>query len=428
MKAMMVLVSWLLFVALSVLAVEVYRGEAKVRAIDADRVVLNHISYGLFNIDEWKGIVADVVTKKIEGFEVTPSNRAEVHRKAEEVLHAVINEIEYLMRERNRNTLSGVFKQFFTDLLFSFDDLRADVPRFATIIVNRLDEPETKAALKEWIIAKINTFADETVGEMDYTAMNEVFDRNGCSDRESCAAALAAYRHDARASNRTTTTLLSVCILALLVLMVVTNDRGSFMAFCSAALTLLAAGVALPMIDIEATITHFSFTLLGEPVGFDDQVIFYQSKSIIEVVGLLLQNGDAALVVVSVLILSFSVLLPLVKLLLSFYAAATQRLPRGRVATFFMFRSAKWSMADVMVVALFMAYIGFSGVINNQLTQIERGDASLEVFTTNNSTLRLGFYLFTAYAISGLLLSERLLRLLGKPGDGLTKAAAAEGR
>ena len=67
-------------------------------------------------------------------------------------------------------------------------------------------------------------------------------------------------------------------------------------------------------------------------------------------------------------------------------------------------------MADVMVVALFMAYIGFSGVINSQLTQLERASGTLEVFTTNNSTLQLGFYLFTAYSIVGLILSSNINR------------------
>lgn len=67
-------------------------------------------------------------------------------------------------------------------------------------------------------------------------------------------------------------------------------------------------------------------------------------------------------------------------------------------------------MADVMVVALFMAYIGFSGVINSQLTQLERASGTLEVFTTNNSTLQLGFYLFTAYSVVGLLLASNLAK------------------
>ena len=36
---------------------------------------------------------------------------------------------------------------------------------------------------------------------------------------------------------------------------------------------------------------------------------------------------------------------------------------------FFVLKSGKWSMADVMVVAIFMAYIGFNGIITSQFGQ-----------------------------------------------------------
>lgn len=417
MKKLLTPLSFLVLIALMALTANVHRHESKQRELEADRVVLAHISYGLFNIDEWKAIVAEIVTRKIDEFEVTDDNREEVRQKAEEILHAIVDEIELLMRERNKKSLSGIFKQFMTDLLFSFDELRQDIPAYAEVIVERLDDPETKKAMKAWIINKITEFADATVGEMDYTAMNIVLDRYGCSDKWACLELLTAYRQDVRADSRLSVMGLSACVLVLLVLIFIGRSRGAYIAFCLSAAVLLFAGITLPMIDIEATITHFAFTLLGEPVTFDNQVIFYQSKSILEVIQVLLINGDAALIVVSFLIFAFSVLLPLAKLALSLVAAIRRKAPQGKVSTFLVYQSGKWSMADVMVVALFMAYIGFSGVINNQLTQIERGEASLEVFTTNNSTLRLGFYLFTAYALSGLLLSARLPRILAGEGE-----------
>jgi hypothetical protein len=125
-----------------------------------------------------------------------------------------------------------------------------------------------------------------------------------------------------------------------------------------------------------------------------------------------MQRGDIALGVVAFLIFSFSILIPILKLVFSFVALARKRTPKSKVAKFIVFKSGKWSMADVMVVALFMAYIGFSGVINSQLTQLERASGTLEVFTTNNSTLQLGFYLFTAYSVVGLLLASNLAKAI----------------
>lgn len=402
-----------LLVVLVIFTVHVHRLERVQRTLNADRVVLSHISYGLFSIDAWKDIAATVITKKVDEFEVTPANRKDLLRKTEEILEVLINEVEQLMRERNSKSLGGVFKQFFADLLISFDDIRAGIPAYAEAIVDRLDTPETKTALKQWLVERIQTFADETVGSMDYTALNTVLLRYGCDDRVSCLRLISAYRQDARQQSRTAVYIFSVLVIAALAWMLWgTRDRMVYSALTLVALVLLVAGVSLPMIDIEATIAEFSFMLMGEPVAFHDQVLFYQSKSIAEVVHLLLINGDLPLIVVSFLVFSFSILLPALKLSLTLVAVLSNRLPHSHVLQAVLFRSAKWSMADVLVVALFMAFIGFNGIINNQLTQIERGSATLEVFTTNQSTLRLGFYMFTAYALAGLLLSERLKQVI----------------
>src|SRR5690606_2974713 len=56
---------------------------------------------------------------------------------------------------------------------------------------------------------------------------------------------------------------------------------------------LLALGLLLPMIEIDARIQEISFTLLDEPVSFTDQVLYYKSKSILEVVHLMLTQGKA---------------------------------------------------------------------------------------------------------------------------------------
>ena len=39
------------------------------------------------------------------------------------------------------------------------------------------------------------------------------------------------------------------------------------------------------------------------------------------------------------------------------------------VIRFFVLKLGKWSMADVMVVAIFMAYVGFNGMIASQLAK-----------------------------------------------------------
>ena len=65
-------------------------------------------------------------------------------------------------------------------------------------------------------------------------------------------------------------------------------------------------------------------------------------------------------------------------------------------------------MADVMVVAIFMAYIGFAGIITEQLKQLETITQNVDILTTNKSALQAGFFAFTAFSVLSLLTSHKL--------------------
>jgi uncharacterized paraquat-inducible protein A len=80
------------------------------------------------------------------------------------------------------------------------------------------------------------------------------------------------------------------------------------------------------------------------------------------------------------------------------------------VVKFFVLKSGKWSMADVMVVAIFMAYIGFNGIITSQLGHLRSADQEMVILTTNATALQPGFYLFLTYTLLALFLAEFLTR------------------
>ncbi|MEI9920398.1 MAG: hypothetical protein WDO14_16625 [Bacteroidota bacterium] len=71
-------------------------------------------------------------------------------------------------------------------------------------------------------------------------------------------------------------------------------------------------------------------------------------------------------------------------------------------------------MADVMVVAIFMAYIGFGGIISDQLRQLEGISNRIDILTTNQSGLQLGFYLFTSFTVFSLVVSQKIQASLKK--------------
>ena len=77
----------------------------------------------------------------------------------------------------------------------------------------------------------------------------------------------------------------------------------------------------------------------------------------------------------------------------------------SRFVEFFTFKSGKWSMADVFVVAMFMAFIGFNGIIGTQLEYLKDVNKYVEVLTTNGTNLKSGFYLFVLFCLASLFLS-----------------------
>jgi hypothetical protein len=379
----------------------------------ADEMELSSITYGLFNPDEWKNVLTGIITKKINDFQITESNREQLKKQVVGMLTHVVNEMEQVVNEKNKKGgLGGLMRGILMDVLVDVDDIRSGIPRYADQILDYLNDPVSRDELKGFVLARVDSMAAATVGTVDYSRLNHVLERNGLADRETGIIYLRELRALADAELWWHGHLLCGVLLLYLVLLFFPAGAGSVELWTGIATAagLLVTALSLPMIDIEATIASFSFSLIGEPVEFHDQVLFYESKSILQVVSLLLKEDDAGLVLVAVLIFSFSVLIPFLKLVTSFVAIVRKRVPHKGIMRFLVLHSGKWSMADVMVVALFMAYLGFNGVVNSQLGELKVSTTLARIMTTNNSSLEIGFHLFTAYCIMGLLISVLITR------------------
>jgi hypothetical protein len=81
---------------------------------------------------------------------------------------------------------------------------------------------------------------------------------------------------------------------------------------------------------------------------------------------------------------------------------------------FLALKSGKWSTADVLVIAMFMAFIGFRGLVASQLADLSRTSSNVEVLTTSGTLLQAGFYLFLAFTIASMLVSGVLDQRLGE--------------
>jgi uncharacterized paraquat-inducible protein A len=114
-------------------------------------------------------------------------------------------------------------------------------------------------------------------------------------------------------------------------------------------------------------------------------------------------------VLVGILVSVFSITFPVLKLFASLvYFYDFRGKGNHAVVKFFALKSGKWSMADVWVVAIFMACIGFDGIITSQLSQLGQVSSHVDVLTTGGSQLLAGFYLFLSFCIASLVFSTAL--------------------
>jgi hypothetical protein len=163
------------------------------------------------------------------------------------------------------------------------------------------------------------------------------------------------------------------------------------------ALVLLAVGLALPMIEVEARLIELRVELSGETLTFRDQILFHQTKSVLSLAGALWASGQPGPIAMGVLMIVFCALLPIAKFSAMVHQARRPHPSASRTVTWLLERSSKWSMADVFVIAILMAFIGFDGLTSHQLSRIGLLAPGSE--TENATRLGAGLYAFIAHVV-----------------------------
>jgi paraquat-inducible protein A len=117
---------------------------------------------------------------------------------------------------------------------------------------------------------------------------------------------------------------------------------------------------------------------------------------------------------VAALIFLFSVCIPLLKSVLITLAYFTKNQLRESQLLRFVSNIGKWSMADVFVVAIFLAILStnHADTASSQLFNIFGFKIALDVSTQTLSAAGQGFYYFTAYCLLALIGSQFSLAYL----------------
>ena len=393
---------------------KIYQQEKQNQTLQDHKVELLDIKYGLFNVDEWKSVFAGVIAKKMNDFNLENTDEEEVKKGISDFLETAVDNFEKRYNEENKGGgISSLLKRSISSFAGIFEQVKKDIPIFTDEIYKFLMEGGSQELMQKYIEDQLDAYTKDTFLATDYTAMNNIISLYGGADKVDTVTVIDG-QIEANNANKNTYyyILFGLFILAILLLIFLRDKtKGEYLVFTLYSVLLLALGVFLPMIAIDARIEELNFPFLGENIQFTDQILFYKSKSIMEVVDLMISQNRLDLLFVGILVLLFSVLFPVSKLLSSLGFVFSEKLKKNKVIQFLTFKTGKWSMADVFVIALFMAYLGFDGLITEQLNQIGNLTSSSAVLTTNNSGLLFGFYAFTGFVLFSLFISQKVEKM-----------------
>lgn len=375
---------------------------------------LNHIKYGLFSINEWKYQLSEILNNEISNLDIG-ENKEKLKPLIEVQLSKLIDSVQLRVEETNKKKgVKGRMKQAFINAFVDVKDIKAGIPKYADEVIKIMDRKKSKNNIKEIIIDKVENYFDRTFQNQDRTLVLEIMQRHNSATIEEARITLDQKIIETHQKISQLTWSLLGLVALLFIVAAISKDAipsTEYIVLVLSLFVLLICGVSTPMIDLEAKIAEMSFILLDHPVKFLNQVLYFQSKSVMDVFWLMITDPKLQMKVVGLLMVLFSVVFPTLKLLSSlFYYYNHWGLQKNKLIHFFVHKSGKWSMTDVMIIAIFMAYIGFSGVVSSQLGKLHSADQEIVLLTTNGTSLQPGFYLFMGYAVFALFLSEFLSR------------------
>jgi hypothetical protein len=381
------------------------------RMLRMELAEISHVRYGLLNADRWVEKIVPILGAQIDALDLTATNRASLRPTVVRALNRLLDQVkDQLAPKPAPGAAPAGFAAAAQAMIINnmVAGLKPHVPEYADMVLRELGKPENKQAVKDYLRSVVTDGARATFGAVDMQGYSAILKQYGCGDGSQCQNELG--RRIRELDSRVTfhyLLVLAASALAFLLLRASGAEIAVQLLFCIA---LLVGGVFTPMIEVEARISKIALTFFGQPISFGEQVLYYQSKSVLEVFRTLITMGQPAMVVVAVLVLLFSVVFPALKVIAVGLCLRDPSLPRKyRVARFFALESSKWSMADVMALAIFMSFVAFNGLIGSAMSGLKGPGAEI-VIPTDSSKMLPGFYLFVGFCVASLWLAKKLER------------------
>lgn len=414
MRLLKLVLSIVIVIASAILCQQIISNSIADQKNKNDYAELNSAQYGLLSVDEWKNKITPIMESEINKMYLPKAKKRVLKKHVEAMLNTLIDKVYQRIKEQNEGTLEGRAKQSLIRAFVKLDDVKKGIPEYADAIIHEMTKPATTREIKGVLKQQIKAYAKKTYDTQDTSLLDGILHRTHSESVEAARTKIAAdiaIKKKMIGKEAIALIVLAVALFALSGLSQKPLSPSQYILLVLLLIVLLIVGVTTPMIDMEAKIPQLSLALMGYPVHFDNQVLYFQSKSILDVFWIMITDDKLQMKFVGVLLVTFSIFFPVLKILSSlahYYNFSNAR--ENAAIRFFVFKSGKWSMADVMVVAIFMAYIGFNGIITSEFDKLKSATQEVTLLTTNATSLQPGFYLFLTYTLLSLFLSGFLAR------------------
>ena len=399
-------------------------GLARRRDLRTDLAELQHVRYGILSADQWRAIIGPILNAQVDKLDLK-GQTANLRPMVEHSLNSLLDNIRQQMSApKPANPKAPAAPGFGSPMLVNMiiNSLRPHVPEYTTVVLAELAKPQNQKAFKESVRSVMTDAVRNTFSAVDMTTYSAILRRYGCSDGPACEAALRnrIEQSDAQLDRYYLVVLASAALgFVLLTVGKTPLSRAAVLVLMIFCIAMLAGGVLSPMIEVEVRITQLDATLLGAPIEFREQSLYYRSKTVLELFQTLIEMHRPAMSLVAVLVMLFSVVFPALKMLALGASLIRPSLLRSRIVRLLAFELSKWSMADVMALAIFMSFVAFNGVIEGGMGGIRANPAVQQlVIPTNSSRILPGYYLFVGFCVASIWLSRKLEQGIASSADG----------
>jgi hypothetical protein len=180
-----------IFLVAAVLTVQLISQAKQNQRLKTDLAEINHIRYGLLNVEEWTDQVTTILSIKIAEYQLTPENRQKLLHNLENIMYTMIDEVEAMVMKRLSEKLP-VMKRFAVGMVFNVDQLRDSVPSYANQLLLELNKPENKAILQEFLSDRLQDFQATTFNLDQMERLDLLLSHYHCSNKEECREMLEA--------------------------------------------------------------------------------------------------------------------------------------------------------------------------------------------------------------------------------------------